>query len=124
MSEKEITIDSLELKPSIDKNNQYDDDTSKPTIESILTKHNISVDDFVKCLKRGLSATRAIKDRDGDIIDTVEDLNVQHKFFASGMELLGYLKGNGTTINNNFEHTPEGREIISMYRKYSIQSHD
>ena len=68
-----------------------------PSIE-LLNKHGVTRDDFAKCLKRGLEAKKDIRDRDGDIIDTVENFNVQHKFLALGLEWIKELNGPGTTI--------------------------
>ena len=90
---------------------------NKPSIDAILDKHNVTVDDFVNCMKRGLNATKDIKDRDGDLIETVPDLNVQHKFFVSGMELLGYLKGHGDiNIHTDSEDKKQAQEAYLRWR--------
>lgn len=80
---------------SLDINSHIKDD-----INSVIRKHGLTIDDLVKCGKDGLMAERVIKDRDGDEVDRVPDWNVRHKFFSSFLELLGYLKGNGTVVNN------------------------
>lgn len=98
------------------------EETNKPIITEILNKHNIKVDDFVKCLKRGLSAKRVIKDRDGEVVDEVDDMNVQHKFFVSGMELLGYLHGSSTVINVGIsEAKKEADEAYKRWRGEAVR---
>ncbi len=89
----------------------------KENIDLVVAKHGVTVDDFVVCMKGGLSATRDIKDRDGDIIDTIPDWNVRHKFFATGLELLGYLRGNSTVVNVvNTEAKKEAEEAFKRWR--------
>lgn len=99
-----------------------ENDNNKPIITEVLHKHNLKVDDFVKCLKRGLSAKRVIKDRDGEVVDEVEDMNVQHKFFVSGMELLGYLHGSSTVVNVGVsEVKKEAEEAYNRWRSLNSQ---
>lgn len=92
----------------------------RPSIDDVVKKHGVSVDDFVKCMKGGLSATRMVKD-DMGISEEVADWNVRHKFFATGMELLGYLRGSGTTVNvNQTEEKKEAEEAFKRWRQPSM----
>lgn len=103
-------------------NNTSEEHSKLPEILSVISKHNLSVDDLIKCGKEGLSATRDIKDRDGDIIDTVPDWNIRHKFFSSFMELLGYLDGPGTRVVVSSESKKEAEEAYKRWRQPSTSS--
>jgi hypothetical protein len=76
------------------------DKETRQDIDIVVRRHGLTIDDLVRCGKGGLEAVRTIKDRDGDLVDEVPDWNVRHKFFSSFMELLGYIKGQGVTVNN------------------------
>lgn len=102
------------------KNNSISAVETKPSIDEVLNKHKVTVDDFVQCLKRGLTATKVIKDRDGEVVDEVPDLNAQHKFFATGMELLGYLHGSSTVVNVNTSQ--ERKEADEAYKRWRSTS--
>ena len=95
-------------------------DTELININDVVAKHNVTVDDFVECMKGGLSATKDIKDIDGEFIDSVPDWNVRHKFFATGLELLGYLRGNGTNITNNII-SAEAKKMNEEFKEFHKQ---
>ncbi len=90
----------------------------KLPIEEVLDKHNLKIDNFVVALKEGLTAEDIRIDRYGDEVARVPDHATRHKFFASGMELLGYLKSVGTTVTVS-QITATEREILEMYGKYN-----
>ena len=91
-------------------------ENKKPTIDDVVRRHGLSVDDLVRCGKGGLEATRQIKDRDGDLVEEVPDWNVRHKFFSSFLELLGYINGPGTTVNVGA--TEEKKEAEAAYKRW------
>lgn len=91
----------------------------RPEIEALLRRHNLSVDDLIKCGKGGLVATKEIKDRDGDIVDSVPDWNVRHKFFASFLELVGLLHGVGTTIK--IGTSEEKKQADEAYKRWRTE---
>lgn len=86
-------------------------------IETVLRKHGLGLDDFVVALKEGLSASKDLKDRYGDLIETIPDHNTRHKFFASGMELLGYIKSSAGVNVNIVNISKEERELIDAYKR-------
>lgn len=88
----------------------------KPSIDAVLRKHNLTIDDLILCGKRGLNAKKVIKDRDGDFVEELDDFNVQHKFFASFMLMLGYLKESSVSVNVAQISTEE-RDLMDAYRR-------
>ena len=85
-------------------------------IDEVVRRHGLTIDDLVKCGKAGLEANRDVKDRDGDVVDTIPDWNVRHKFFSSFLELLGYLNGPGTNIQINTEGKKQAEEAYRRWR--------
>jgi hypothetical protein len=84
----------------------------KTAIGEICRRHRLSVDDLVKCGREGLEATKIVKVQYGED-EEVPDWSTRHKFFASFMELLGYLKGPGTTVNVGREAEAKVIEALS-----------
>lgn len=71
-------------------------------IPQVFKKNKLSLNDFIICLKEGLKAKKTIRGIDEDGEDLTEpDYSTRHKFFVSGMQLLGYLKNNDTNVNVN-----------------------
>lgn len=89
----------------------------KLTIEEILHKQRLSIDDLVRCGKDGLEAQKIIRDRYGNEVGTEPDFPTRHKFFASFLELLGYMKKdtNITVGVNNM--SPEEKEWLAAYKR-------
>lgn len=87
---------------------------SSPT--DLLSKHGVTRDDFAKCLKGGLTATKDIKDRDGDVIETIADWNVRHKFLSTGLEWIKEINGSGTVVNVVSEDVKQAQEAFGRWR--------
>lgn len=89
----------------------------RPPIDDILRKHNLSIDDLVKCGREGLLATKESNqfNEDGDRLE-VPDYNVRHKYFDSFMNLLGYLKPSSLSVNV-VQVSNEERELLEAYKR-------
>lgn len=88
----------------------------KPTIDVVLRKHNLSIDDLIKCGKEGLLANKDSSkfDEDGNIIE-IPDHNIRHKYFDSFMNLLGYLKPNSVNVSV-VQVSKEEKELLEAYK--------
>lgn len=106
--------------PSVSSNNKPTSSintASKPTVEEILKKQNLTIDDLIKCGKEGLTAVKRMYDRDGDLIDDPEpDYNVRHKFFASFLELLGLMKKDSVSVQV-VNISAEERALLDAYSR-------
>ena len=75
------------------------------------------------CLKLNglLNATREIKDRDGDLLDTVPDNNVQLKALVVSLELLKLVNKKDTNINIGINEKQigleEAKEIEDIFKR-------
>ncbi len=104
---------------------QQDSNTSSvspSTVESIndiLKKNKISVDDLIRCGKEGLLATKEGGgfDEEGEKIE-VPDYNVRHKYFDSFLNLLGLLKSNNVNVQV-VQISTEEKELMEAYRRGS-----
>lgn len=91
----------------------------KADINEVVRRHGVTVDDFIVCMKGGLAATKDIKDRDGELVETIPDWNVRHKFFSTGLELLGYLRGNAPIVN--IGDVEAKREAENAYKRWRLK---
>lgn len=90
--------------------------TVRPTIDAILKKQNLSVDDLFKCAKDGLLAERVVRDKWGDEVDREPDHAIRHRFFESLANMLQYLKP--TSVNVQVvQVSAEERELIDSYKR-------
>ncbi len=92
-------------------------DNKNPSIDDILAKNKISIDDLIKCGKDGLTATKEGHgfDEDGEKIE-VPDYNVRHKYFDSFLNLLGLLKNNSVNVQV-VNISKEENELLEAYRR-------
>ncbi len=90
---------------------------SRPPIDAVLRKHNLSIDDLIKCGREGLLATRIVRDRFGDVVAEDPDNATRHKFFASFLELLGYMKKDNINVTQVMNITAEERGYLDAYKK-------
>lgn len=87
---------------------------AKLSVEEILKKQNLTIDDLIKCGREGLGAVKTRSSKYGDIEEA--DYNVRHKFFASFMELLGYMKKDSVSVQV-VNVSPAERELLEAYRR-------
>lgn len=87
-------------------------------INSIKKMSEITIDDIALCCERNgvtidslcsklrdlLNATRDIKDRDGDLVDTIPDNNVQLKALSVALELLKLVGGKQIEVSGVIQH--------------------
>lgn len=83
----------------------------KPNIHTILKDNGSSVESIIKKILPSLDAVRDIKDRDGEVMETVPDWNVRIKGGTLLMTALGYMKVGGDT-NVSVINTQLEKEII------------
>lgn len=94
-----------------------DMEVSRPSIDIVLRKHNLTIDDLVTCGKEGLIAYKKCYDRYGDPLDVLEpDHNVRHKFFASFMLMLGYLEKDSVNVTVTQVSQAE-KELLDAYKR-------
>lgn len=96
---------------------------NKLSVEEILQKQNLSIDDLVICGKQGLQAKRIVRDRYGDVIAEDPDMATRHKFFASFLELLGYMKRDSVNVQV-VNISPEENELLEAYKNNRIETKD
>ncbi len=85
-------------------------------IDAVLRKHNLSIDDLIKCGREGLLATRIVRDRFGDVVAEDPDNATRHKFFASFLELLGYMKKDSVNVQV-VNISAEEKELLDAYKR-------
>ncbi len=98
-------------------NNSDIETSSRPTIEDVIKKHKLSIDDLIVCAKEGLKATRDGHDYDddGDKVQ-IPDHNVRHKYLESLLNILGYLKPQSISIQN-VQISTEEKELLEAYKQ-------
>lgn len=94
----------------------------RPDMETILRNHNTSVEKIVGKLLPSLDATHDIKDRDGDVIETVPDWNVRIKGGTLLMTALGYMKGSEVSVTVNTEAKKEAEDAYKRWRTADISA--
>lgn len=80
---------------------------SELTVDDIATcceKNGVTIDSLCSKLKDLLNATREIKDRDGDLVDTLPDNNVQLKALTVALELLKLVGSKDVKVSGTVEH--------------------
>lgn len=95
---------------------KINEETIRPTIDAILEKQKISADDLFMCAKKGLTAKKNVRDRYGEVIEVEDDFQVQHKFFESLSNMLGYLKPQSVNVQVVSISTEE-RELMEAYKR-------
>jgi hypothetical protein len=92
----------------------------RPDIHTLLIKNNSSVEKIVIKLLPSLDANRDIKDRYGDVIETVPDWNVRIKGGTLLLTALGYMKSSDTNVNTVIQLSEETRRVEEMFERHSM----
>lgn len=71
----------------------------KEALEKALIKHDITLDNALSPISKGLKAKKLVQDRSGRIIDEVEDLDLQIKASDRALKLLGVNKENAPNLH-------------------------
>lgn len=88
---------------------------SELTIDDIAIcceRNGVTVDTLCSKLKELLNATREIKDRDGDLIDTIPDNNIQLKALTVALELLKLVGGKQVEVTGTIIHKTVSPEDV------------
>lgn len=89
----------------------------KPDVNVILKKHNSSIEIIIGKLLPGLDATRDIKDRDGDLIETVPDWTSRTKVGTLILTAAGLMKTGGDN-NINIGVSESKKEAEAAFKRW------
>lgn len=97
------------------------DDTSLATIHTLLKKHNMSVDKLIEVGVRGLSATKPVRNRYGEVVEDDPDNTVRNKYWTTLVTAAGMIKpvSVGVQVVNL---TPQEKELIDAYKRNTIDT--
>lgn len=91
---------------------------SRPTIDEILHKQKLTIDDLFKCANDGLKAEKVVRDKYGDEVCREPDHIIRHKFFESLANMLQYLKPSSVNVQV-LQVSEKEKELLNAYKRVS-----
>lgn len=92
-------------------------EVTRPDINKILENYNTSIEKVIGKLLPGLDATRDIKDRDGDVVETVPDWTSRTKVGTLILTAAGFMKTSGDN-NINIGLSAEDKAVEALYKEW------
>lgn len=73
-------------------------------IKDACRRVGLSIDSYLIVIREALVAVKEIKDRDGDLVDTIPDHNIRLKAAEKGLLLEGYMATSNSLPVDNSKH--------------------